>query len=229
MVRGVFSAFYEYNWDAAEEHFAKALEMDPASPMVRVGRALWFLLPTLRLAEALDEIRRAVTLDPFSSAVRTAELWILHTMKKVEAADRARALIQLFPLLPICRFAAGLTLLRRDSIEEAVVTLEEGLQIVPGDVFLLGVLALARGRQGRAAEAEQIRAGLEEQAGKRYIPFLPRAYGAEACGDIDLAYELLGQAVDGREPLAVITLADRRNDSTSHPYCHSLLSKMNLA
>ena len=54
VVRGVFSAFYEYNWRAAEQHFVKALEMDPASPMVRVGRTLWFLVPKLRLEEALD-------------------------------------------------------------------------------------------------------------------------------------------------------------------------------
>jgi DNA-binding winged helix-turn-helix (wHTH) protein len=73
--------------------------------------------------------------------LRTAELWILYTMRKPEAVDRARALIQLFPSLPICRFASGLALLRTDLTDEAVTTFEEGLKIVPGDVFLLGVLA----------------------------------------------------------------------------------------
>ena len=228
VVRGVFSAFYEYNWKAAEEHFLKALGMDPASPMVRVGRTLWFLVPTLRLADALEEIKRAVTLDPLSPAVRTAELWVLYTMKKSEAVDRARALIQLFPSLPICRFAAGLTLLRNDLIEESVFTLEEGLKIVPEDVFLLGVLALARARQGRAADAAQIRAGLEERARARYIPFLSRAFSAEACGDTGSAYELLGQAIDEREPLAVITLADRRTDPKLYARYQSLVRKMNL-
>ncbi len=89
VVRGVFAAFYEYNWKSADEHFTKALEMDPSSAMVRLGRALWFLLPTQQLAEALDEIERAVTLDPFSPAVRSGELWVLHAMKKSEAVDRA--------------------------------------------------------------------------------------------------------------------------------------------
>jgi len=228
VVRGVFSAFYEYNWKTAEAHFLKALEMDPESAMVRVGRALWFLLPTLQLDEALDEIRRAVAVDPFSPAVRTTELWILYTMRKSDAADRARGLIQMFPSLPICRFAAGLTLLRHGATEEAVVCLEEGLKIVPGDIFLLGILALARARQGRVEDAEQIRAGLEERAETRYIPFLSRAYAAEACGDTDIAYQLLGQAVDEREPLAVIALADRRDDLSPHPSYLSLLYKMNL-
>jgi TolB-like protein len=229
VVRGVFSAFYEYNWKAADEHFVKALEMDPASAMVRVGRALWFLVPTLQLAEALDEIKQAVTLDPFSPAVRTTELWILYAMKKSDAADRARGLIQLFPSLPICRYAAGLTMLRHDLIQEAVVCLEGGLKIVPDDVFLLAVLALARARQGRASDAAEVRAGLEKRAEARYIPFLSRAFGAEACGDGELAYRLLDQAIDEREPLAVITLADRRTDVPLDPCYQSLLRKMNLA
>jgi TolB-like protein len=229
VVRGVFSAFYEYNWRAAEEHFATALEMDPASAMVRLGHALWFLLPTQRLDQALEEIRRAVALDPLSPAVRTAELWILYTMEQKEAADRARALIQLFPALPICRFAAGHALLRCGSIEEAANTVEEGLKIVPTDVFLRGVLALARAREGRVDDARQIRASLEERAQAGYIPFLSRAYAAEACGEMDAAYTLLDHAVDEREPLAVIALADRCADLQSYPAGQSLLRKMNLA
>ena len=70
VVRGVYSAFYEYNWETAEEHFVKAIEMDPASPMVRLGHALWFLLPTRRLDRTLDETDRAVALDPLSPGVR---------------------------------------------------------------------------------------------------------------------------------------------------------------
>jgi hypothetical protein len=222
VVRGVFSAFYEYNWKAADEHFLKALEMDPASAMVRVGRALWFLLPTLRLEEALSEIKRAVGIDPFSPAVRTTELWILHTMRRPEAVDRAREIVQMFPGLPICRFAAGLALLRHGLTEEAVVCVEEGLKIVPGDLFLLGVMELARGGGGPTSTAEHTGAG-------RYVPFLPRVYAAEACGDMERAQALLEQAVEEREPIAVITVADRRADWQTYPGCQALLRKMNLA
>jgi hypothetical protein len=70
---------------------------------------------------------------------------------------------------------------------------------------------------------------LPEALDTRYIPFLARACGAEACGNMDSAYKLLGQAIDEREPLAVITLADRRSDLASHPCFQSLVSKMNLA
>jgi predicted Zn-dependent protease len=197
--------------------------------MVRVGRTLWFLLPTQRLADAANEINRAVTFDPISPVVRVTQLWVLYSMRKPETVDSARALVQMFPSLPICRFAAGLALLRFDLVEEAATAIEGGLQIAPADAFLLGVLALTRIRQGRTADVEQIRASLEERARGQYIPFLPRAFAAEACGDLDSAYSLLSRAIEEREPLALINLADRRTDLVSDLRYQSLLRRMNLA
>ena len=75
----------------------------------------------------------------------------------------------------------------------------------------------------------EIGAGLEERVRAEYVPFLARSYTAEACGDPSLASQLLEQAVDEREPLAAITLADWRVDPMSHPGCQSLFSKMSLS
>jgi len=103
------------------------------------------------------------------------------------------------------------------------------LQAVPGSTYLLGVLALARARQGRAADAKRIQDELEERSVRQYVPFFPRAQASEACGDMERAFELLGGAVEEREPLAVSILADRRADMLADPRYHSLLRKMNLS
>lgn len=95
-------------------------------------------------------------------------------------------------------------------------------------MFLLGVLALVRARQGRVAEAQQMRADLQKRGSRRYIPFLSLAYGAEACGDLDATYALLNQAIDEREPLAVITFTDRGADLLPRAMYHSLMGKMDL-
>ncbi len=228
VVRGVFSAFYEYNWNDADDHFAKAIRMDPGSPMVRVARALWLLVPTRRLPEALAETKIGVNLDPLSPAVRITELWVLYTLRTPEAVDKARSLTQLFPSLPICRFMAGLTLLRHNLVDEAATTIKAGLQIAPGDVFLLGVMALVLSRKGRNADVNNIRNDLDRRAREQYIPFLPRSFVALASCDVELAHKLLEQAMQEREPLAVITLADQRADQVPHPGSESLLRKMNL-
>jgi len=229
LVRGIFSAFYEYNWKAADEHFLRALELNPACPRVRSARSFWLLAPTGRLDEALVEITGAVNLDPLSSVARNRQCWVLHNMVKAEAVDRARALLQLFPSHPVSTFCASSTLLRQGWYEEAATALERGLDAVPGSAYLLGVLALARAQQGRAADAKRIRAELEELSARQYVPFLPRAHASEACGDMERAYELLDRAVEEREPLAVPILTDRRADQLLDPRFQGLLRKMNLA
>jgi hypothetical protein len=115
--------------------------------------------------------------------------------------------------LPICRYAAGLALLRCGFVEEAAAVVEDGLKILPEDVFLRRVLAMVRARQDRAAEAHQIRAAL----------------AAEACGDMESVGTLFTQAVEEREPLAVINFADRRIDPDFQARDQAVLARMNLA
>jgi TolB-like protein len=229
LVRGIFSAFYEYNWRAADEHFARAIELNPACPRVRSARSLWYLAPTWQLDEALVESTRAVNLDPLSSVARNRECWVLHSMMKAEAVERARVLLQLFPTHPVTINCASLTLLRQGWYEEAAAALEKGLQAVPGSPYLLGVLALALARQGRTADAKRINGDLEELSSRQYVPFLPRAQASEACGDMERAYELMGGAVEEREPAAVPVLSARRTDLMTDPRYQSLLRKMNLS
>jgi TolB-like protein/Flp pilus assembly protein TadD len=229
LARGIFSAFYEYNWKAADEHFAQAMELDPACPRVRSARSFWLLAPTGRFEEALAEIKRAVNLDPLSSVVRNREITILQSMRKPEALERARATLQMFPAHPVSSFAGSLAFLGPGLHDEAATTLEKGLEAVPGSVYLLGALALARGRQLRDADARQIRSQLEELAARQYIPFLPRACASEACGDMDGAYHFLDQAIEEREPLAIPVLTARRAELSADPQYESLLRKMNLA
>lgn len=229
LARAIFSAFYEYNWNAAGEHYAHAVELDPASGRIRASRCVWFLGPVGRLEEALVEAQRAVHLDPLNPAVRNTETWVLHLMGKGEAVERARAVLQLFPSHWISTFIASHAFLRRGLHKDAAAALERGLEIVPGSAYLLGALALARACQGRLTEAEKIRAELGGLAARQYVPFLPRALASEACGDLDRAYQLMDQAVDEREPLVVPLLTDRRADLLPDPRYQSLLRKMNLA
>jgi TolB-like protein/Flp pilus assembly protein TadD len=229
LVRGVFFAFYEYNWKAAGEHFAQALELEPASARAHTSRSLWFLSPLGRFDEALAEVKRAVNLDPLSPAVRHNELWVLHAARKEEAVERARAALRLFPWHWVLGYVAGRIFMHSGLHDDAAAALEKGMEITPGNPYLLGALSLARARQGRPGDAENIRAELEGLASRQYVPFFPRADASEACGDMERAYQLLGQAVEEREPVAVAFVIDRRTEMQSDPRLRSLLRKINLA
>jgi predicted Zn-dependent protease len=150
-------------------------------------------------------------------------------MLKVETVERARVLLQLFPSHPVTIFSTSLALIRQGCHQEAATALERGLQAIPGSTYLLGVLALARARQGRVADAERIDAELEKLSVRQYVPFIPRAQASEACGDMERAYKLMSGAVEEREPLCVPVLSSRRTDLLGDPRFQSLLRKMNLS
>jgi TolB-like protein len=226
--RAVFAAFYEYNWSAAGEYYTRAQALDPASARVRASSSLWYLSTTGRLEEALQEIRRAVNLDPLNHAVRNTETWVLTVMGKEEAVDRARAALQLFPSHWISSFIGAHPFLAHGLHREAAAALENGLEIVPHSPYLLGVLALARACQGQTAAAEKIRDEMEQRAARELVPFLPRAYANEACGDMDRAYQLFHLAIEEREPLVVPFLTYRRARLVADTRLRSLLQKMNL-
>jgi len=60
-------------------------------------------------------------------------------------------------------------------------------------------MALARARQGRAADAEQIRAGLEGRSWNTIRSLLCGLMARKPVADMDAAYKLLGQAIDERD------------------------------
>ena len=230
-LRGAFRAFYEYNWKASGEDFARAIEVDPRNLRAHALRAAWWLLPLRHSEEGLSEVKRALDLDPINIATNTLVVWCLYaTGREVEALASARRMMELFPGQWTCCNAAAQVFRSLGLLDEAASTLKRGLELNPGnDNMLLGSLAHVRGLQGESAQAEKIRAQLEHAAEQGYVPLYNRAQAYEGCGDYDRAYQLLDQALDEREPMALLFLMARRAELESDPRYHELLRKMNLS
>jgi len=62
--------WHDWNWKGAEEHFIRALELDPNSSIAHFGYAD-FLSKMERSEEALAEIKRAREIEPFSPFINT--------------------------------------------------------------------------------------------------------------------------------------------------------------
>jgi serine/threonine-protein kinase len=67
---GLIAAAYDWDWDAAETHFRRAIELSPNSAYAHMWYGSFVLSPLGRHDEALTELRRAVELDPVSLPVR---------------------------------------------------------------------------------------------------------------------------------------------------------------
>ena len=88
----------EYAWPEAERGFRRAIELNPNNALAHLELGASVLVVQERFAEGLDEVRRAVRLDPLSPYVNTefgrALMWAGHYD---EAIDQLRKAIELEP------------------------------------------------------------------------------------------------------------------------------------
>jgi tetratricopeptide (TPR) repeat protein len=68
---GAFRKVPDYNWQEVDREMQCARELNPASPYVMQRHAVSELMPLGRMEEAIEEMKRALELDPLSQWMRT--------------------------------------------------------------------------------------------------------------------------------------------------------------
>jgi serine/threonine-protein kinase len=86
----------EYDWEAAERGFRRAIELDPNNPLAHLQLGASVLIVQGRYEEGLEAVRRAAALDPLSPYVSTEfGSALLEAGRYTDAADQLRKAIAL--------------------------------------------------------------------------------------------------------------------------------------
>jgi TolB-like protein len=230
-VRGAVRAAYQYQWKSADKDFTRSLELNPGSATARHRRAGWYLQPVGRLEEALAEIQRGLELDPLWAIPRTAEPFYMCLLgRNAEAIERVREVIELFPWFWFGYFIAGVVFGCGGLASEGAAAIEKGLNLDPGNPFLLAIRAFVHHVAGEPAEARRIWRQLEETAQTRYTSPGPLYIASAASGEFDRSYEWLDKGVEERDPMTMnlvtkLSIPGYEND----PRYLALMRKMNLS
>jgi serine/threonine-protein kinase len=228
-LRGVVRAAYEYRWEAANEDFTRALELNPGSALAHFLRSSRYLQPLGRLEEALMELQLGLDLDPLAPAPRGAlPLFLYWAGRNSEAVEQAREIMELFPSYWSVYFVASGVFTASGLAAEGAAAIDKGLAIDPGNAFLLAVRAGLL-QDGEPQQARNILRQLEEMAEESYVSPSALYLASAACGELDQSYEWLRRGVDERD-LLTATLVRRpmlpghQND----PRYHALMCELNL-
>jgi DNA-binding winged helix-turn-helix (wHTH) protein/tetratricopeptide (TPR) repeat protein len=169
VILGYTIFWYDRNWQAAENQYLRALELDPNSAEARFGYA-HLLSNTLRHQRAIAEIKRARELDPLSLIINAVEGNILFFAgKHNEALDRLNKTIDLEPNFWLSHLFLSRVYSEKGMHVEAVAAAKKAGEI-SGNSQSSAYRAYALAKWGKLIEARALLEELLELSATRYVP-----------------------------------------------------------
>jgi adenylate cyclase len=225
---GICRGLLDYDWPAAEAAFQRAFALSPGSALVLIQHAWYYLVPRMRVAEALDEGRQAVELDPLSPIARgLLGLVYVVARQSANAVEECRRAVELAPSLWWLHWFYMTALLQHGKLiqgfREARIAHEQNHQpLVTGGMALIYGLCLRR------KKAKQFYAELQRLSRTEYVPPAAFAFAYLGLGD-DRVFEWLDKAIDARDPVVTHLPSMPLYDSIREdPRFRALLAKMHL-
>jgi len=191
---------YDWNWQAAEASYARALELSPGSAWTHRSLAR-FLATQGRFEESLAATRRALELDPTSAVMAQGAAQRFYEARQYDrAVAMARLAVRLDPINPYSYPTLASALLEKGAYEDAIAELRKGMVVAGVDATAQARLAYALARAGDHAAA----ATAAEAARTLGTPdALERALLAMAAGDDSAAVAALAESVAARAPPSI--------------------------
>jgi serine/threonine protein kinase/tetratricopeptide (TPR) repeat protein len=163
---------YRLKWDEAEQHFKKAIALNPSYATAHQWYAS-YLAACGRLNEAVVEAKTAHDLEPFSLTIYSDYVRNLYYAGQLDQAhDEALKLHELDPNFARAYYELGLVLEAQGKLDESIAALRNALKSSPDNLFALTALGHAQALAGKKNEAARLIARLQELARQQYVsPF----------------------------------------------------------
>jgi TolB-like protein/Flp pilus assembly protein TadD len=200
------SSHFERDWNTAEVHYRRALDLNPGYATTHHWFGVDYLAILGRFKEALAEIDIARQLDPLSQIICEGRGLVLMLEGRYdEAVEHYREMIRRDPSFYKAHTGLGRTLLQMGRYEEALENLERGRRIAGDIAYILGAMGQAYGLSGRTEQAREVLEKLSAMAQRRYVPSTCFALVHAGLGEKTAALGWLQRGVDSRE-LPVVAL-----------------------
>lgn len=220
---------YYWEWDAADRHFRRAVELDPA---YATGHQLYaeFLRDLGRPDEALEHIRIAQELDPLSPVYQLVHgIILIMSGRAAEASLLFDRLVDTHPGYQSVHLYRGLACLHLGQLDETLAMMDRyDPQGATPDA--IGIQGAVFAMMGRVVDARRLLDRLEELSVTRYVAPFHKAFIHLGLGDVERALDLLEQSVAERNWFVRIFRGDSLFDPLrSHPRFQAILKTVGFA
>jgi DNA-binding winged helix-turn-helix (wHTH) protein/TolB-like protein len=187
---GMISFWYDWDWQAAEKQFLRALDLDPKSAEAHFGYA-HLLSNSLQHQKALEEIKLSRQLDPLSLVTNAIEGQILFFAQRYdESLDRLKKTNDLEPNFWLTHLFLSRVYSEKGRHVEAVAAAKRAGEL-SGNSQSQAYRAYALAKWGKLSEAREILDELLKLSTETYVPPYNLALAYNALGERERALEYL--------------------------------------
>lgn len=227
---GLVRQSYDYNFDAAEQEYERALQINPSDGNARHWHSL-LLMARGRHSDALEEIERARSVDPLSLVIPPSRILAFYFDRQFgRAIEESRATLEVEPNFPLVHYDLGQSLLQKGQTPDAIAELQVMRKISGDSPFCWMALGHAYAVAGNRAAAMKALASLESTASSgHYVPAVYSAAIYAGLGDRDQAMKWLEKAYGERtEYLIYLKVEPMADPLRSDPRFKDLVRRMGL-
>ena len=195
---GMVAFWYEWDSRQAEREFKQALALNPNYATARQWYA-WYLAALGRSDEAIQEIQKALTLEPLSLVINT-EVGAIHyfTGKYEGEVDPYKRALEMDPDFALARLHLGFAYLADERYDDAIQELESAVRLSDSNPTMVAALGNGYAQAGKKNLAEKILAMLRELSKSRYVSPAHLAGLCSALGRNEEAFAYLTKAMEER-------------------------------
>ena len=209
---GAVRWWFEWDWKGAEEAYRRAIELNPNYSLAHDGYAM-LLSAQGRFDEAIEQVNRAVELDPLSLSIAVHSGWPYYFKHDFESATRRfRKALDLDENFIPAHGWLGMALGQQHRFAEAIDAFRRALEVDRISI-LTAMLAHTHAIAGNRSEAMDLLVQLEYESRNRYISPYDIAIAHAGLGDTEAALDQLRAALADRSAWMVFLHVDPRLDS----------------
>jgi TolB-like protein/Tfp pilus assembly protein PilF len=181
---------YDWDFNAAEREFKRAIELNPGYATAHHWYAHYFLARG-QPEQALAEMKRAQALDPRSLIINMGVGWGFYQGRRYdEAIQQYRAVVDMDPNFYLTHCTLGMAYEGKQQYPEAIAEYKRALGLPGSRSFALAGLGRAYALSGKHSEARRLLDELEKTVKRQYVPavYLAAIYAALGNKDQSIAW-----------------------------------------
>jgi DNA-binding winged helix-turn-helix (wHTH) protein/Flp pilus assembly protein TadD len=188
---------YDWNWSEAEKEFKLSIQLNPDYATAHQWYAIHYLTAIDELGKALEEMKRALQLEPTSLVMNSyMGATLYYAGRYDEAIEQCRRTIEMDPNFAVAHWHLALAYEQKGLFDEAIAEFQRATTLSGCSPLMKASLGHAYAKANRKEEARNILSELNELSKKRYVSSYERAAITVALGDERQSFQLLEKAFE---------------------------------